>query len=467
MLEPLEQSRWTPEAAAHLLNRAGFGGSLEEISKLHELGHMAAVDHLVSAGEELDLYPIPPLSTPAENARVRRELKKLAPQEQMQRKKMLKEAEREQIDGLRFWWLQRMRSTPNPVREKAVLFWHGHWATSVVKVKEPYLIWQQNETLRAHALGNFTPFAKEMTRDAAMIRYLDLNTSTARSPNENFARELMELFTLGEGNYTEMDIREAARAFAGYRTNSATGKFQLATRFADTGNKKFFGRSGPLKGDDVVEELTAQPRCAEFLAGKIWNFYAGGTPSPALLGELAGCYRKEQLHTGALLKKIFVSREFYSDQVVRRQIKSPVQWLVQTCKILDIPLPNGRLSDNVLRQLGQVLFAPPNVKGWDGGRAWISSATLLLRYNTAGQIVKARRSGENSPVTPPDIDRIIPREATPEEACLAIESTIFQSRMPDSLRQKAKDFLVANGSGATARRELLHLVMSTPEYQLT
>ncbi|MCX6975599.1 MAG: DUF1800 family protein, partial [Verrucomicrobia bacterium] len=153
--------------------------------------------------------------------------------------------------------------------------------------------------------------------------------------------------------------------------------------------------------------------------------------------------------------------------VVRRQIKSPVQWLVQTCKILDIPLPSRNVSDNVLRQLGQVLFAPPNVKGWDGGRAWISSATLLLRYNTAGQIVKARRSGDHSLVTPPDIDRIIPREATPEEACVAIESKIFQSRMSDSLRQKAKDFFIANGSGAAARRELLHLVMSTPEYQLT
>ena len=453
--------------AAHLLNRAGFGGSSVEIKRLHALGHVGAVNHLLSAGEDLDLYPVPPLSTPAENAMERRESKKLDQKEQMQRKKMAKQAEREQIDALRFWWLQRMRSTPNPVREKAVLFWHGHWATSQMKVKPPYLIWQQNETLRAHALGNFTPFAKEITRDAAMIRYLDLHTSTARSPNENFARELMELFTLGEGNYTEMDIREAARAFAGYRTNSATGKFQLAGKLADNGNKKFFSRSGPLKGDDVVDELTSQPRCAEFLAGKIWNFYAGDTPSPALLAALAGYYRTEKLNTGSLLKKIFLSREFYSDQVVRRQIKGPVQWLVQTCKILDIPLPSRNVSDNVLRQLGQVLFAPPNVKGWDGGRAWISSATLLLRYNTAGQIVKAGRSGDRSLVTPPDIDRIIPRDATPEEACVAIESKIFQSRMSESLRQKAKDFFVANGSGAAARRELLHLVMSTPEYQLT
>ncbi|MCX6974708.1 MAG: DUF1800 family protein, partial [Verrucomicrobia bacterium] len=313
MLEPLDQSRWTSEMAAHLLNRAGFGGSSVEIKRLHSLGHVVAVDRLLSAGEDLDLE--------------RRESKKLDPQEQMQRKKMFKAAEREQIDALRFWWLQRMRSTPNPVREKAALFWHGHWATSQMKVKAPYLIWQQNETLRAHALGNFTPFAKEITRDAAMIRYLDLNTSTARSPNENFARELMELFTLGEGNYTEMDIREAARAFAGYRTNSATGKFQLAGKLADTGNKKFFSRSGPLKGDDVVDELTSQPRCAEFIAGKIWNFYAGDTPSPALLAALAGYYRTEKLNTGSLLKKIFLSREFYSDQVVRRQIKSPVQWL--------------------------------------------------------------------------------------------------------------------------------------------
>ena len=244
MLEPLDQSRWNPEMAGHLLNRAGFGGSIVEIMKLHRLGHVGAVNELLSAGEDLDLYPVPPLSTPAENAQARRESKKLDRPEQMQRKKMAKQADREQIDALRFWWLQRMRSTPNPVREKAVLFWHGHWATSQMKVKAPYLIWQQNETLRAHALGNFTPFAKEMTRDAAMIRYLDLNTSTVRSPNENFARELMELFTLGEGNYTEMDIREAARAFAGYRTNSATGKFQMAGKLADDGKSVFLEVAG-------------------------------------------------------------------------------------------------------------------------------------------------------------------------------------------------------------------------------
>ncbi len=463
----LPPNKWTLEAAAHLLNRAGFGGTPNEIKSLHSLGLLKAVDTLVYAEEESDLFPPPEITSPELTVARRKELRDLSEAEQMMRKKMHQREVHEQTSALRQWWLTRMRYSSNPVREKATLFWHGHWATSIEKVNDIYLICQQNQTLRARALGPFAPFAKEMSRDPAMIRYLDLNSSTAQKPNENFARELMELFTLGEGNYTERDIQESARAFTGYRINPEKGRFHFDPRSFDSSKKSFLGNFAVVDGDKVIDLIINQPRCAEYLAEKIWTFYAGSKPTPSVLKDLAEYYRETDMNTGLLLRRIFRSRDFYSSNVVRRQIKSPVQWLVQTCKMLEVPLPASPHSENMLKQLGQNIFAPPNVKGWDGGRAWISSSTLLLRYNIAGQLVRANRSRKEAPITPPDIDAIIAPKSSTEECCTALEDRFFQARLPESIRVKVVDFLNTNGSSSESRRELLHLIMSTPEYQLT
>ena len=454
MLTPLPPREWTPIAAAHLLNRAGFGGSPAEIHRLHCLGHSAAVAALLDADEDFDLFPAPEIApmqrpTPGPKAQIHgAEVRALARRQTLQ---------------LRDWWLRRMRSTPNPAREKAVLFWHGHWATSIQKVRDPFLLLQQNETLRAHALGEFGPMTKEMTRDPAMIRYLDLQTSETGKPNENFSRELMELFTLGEGHYSEEDVREAARAFTGHRYNPRTGTFELARRRHDKGVKTFLGRTGCFNGDEVVDIIVSQPRCAEFISKKLWTFYAGENPPQGLLDTLADAYRDSGLHTGDLLRRIFTSRAFYAPVIVRSQIKSPVQWLVQACKILEIPLPAAAVSLKVLTELGQTLFAPPNVKGWDGGRAWISSSTLLLRHNLAGQIVR----GAGGRLQAPDIDTLIPPGAVPSSLCDALGERLFQSPMSPALRAKATTFLDGNGTSPAARRDLLHLLLSTPEFQLS
>ncbi len=368
---------------------------------------------------------------------------------------------RQQGVQLRQWWLIRMRESPNPAREKATLFWHGHWATGIRKVKDPFLMHQQNETLRALALGPFPRLAKEITRDPAMILYLDLQTSSAKNPNENFAREVMELFTLGEGNYSETDIAEAARAFTGYRINRETGGFRFQAREADGKTKTVLGKTGPHSGDDVIDILVATPRCAEFLAGKLWSFYAGSPPSEPLQKALGAEYRRHGMETGKLLRTIFCSREFHSPEVVRRQIKSPVQWLVQSCKQLEIPLPAAKQSRTLLSNLGQTLFDPPNVKGWDGGRAWISSSTLLVRYNAAGHLVRGA-GGER-----PDIDKLVPPAQSPEQTADSLAWRIFQAPMPPALRKRTLDFLSENGTSSSTRRDLLQLLMATPEYQLT
>lgn len=456
MLKPLEKSDWTPAAAAHLLARAGFGGTPDEVLTLHAKGMDGAVHSLLDAPDDSDLFPPPSGLEPRNYLKLQMDLKGKSEQERRAQQAVLRKEEFRLMANLRAWWLNRMRWSPFPAREKATLFWHGHWATSIEKVKDAFAMWQQNETLRARALGRFEPLAREISRDPAMMRYLDLSRSKREQPNENFSRELMELFTLGEGHYTEDDIHESARAFTGYRINPKTGQFLFADWQHDDGAKSFFGFQGNFSGDDIIGFLTADPQCARFLSRKIWIFYASGNPSPELVDALAEKYRTARLNTRELLETIFRSREFYAPDVVGRQIKSPVQWIVQASKELKIPLPSG--TDGILRQLGQTPFAPPNVKGWDGGRAWISSATLLLRYNIAGTIV------EGSSVDP---DKILPPSLDATAACDAIGRRLFQFSMNETLRKKFLAYLNGHPPGENVRRDLIHLMMSTPDYQLT
>ena len=458
MLTQLPVNEWTLEAAAHLLNRAAFGGSPEEIQKLHSMGHAAAVRRLLNAGEDEDLFPAPEIE-PMKIQRYRNDF--MTPEEIAERRKIMNAKAREQTHEARLWWIQRMASTSYPAREKCVLFWHGHWATSIQKVNDPFFVLQQNQTLRAHAFGPFAPFAKEISKDPAMIRYLDLNSSNVGQPNENFAREFMELFTLGEGHYSEEDIHDVARAFTGYRINPKTGGFLFSPKNHDASAKKIFGKSGVFDGDATVDLIVSRPQCAEFLSAKIWNFYVGEKPSAPLNQVLASEYRASGLQTGDFLERIFLSREFYSTKYRRRQIKSPVQWLIQTCKNLERPMPDPKMVHNSLDQLGQVLFAPPNVKGWDGGRAWISSSSLLLRYNLAGTLV--RGGGDAAP----DMEKILPAGTPPQRACDLLAWRLFQAPMNPALREKTLHLLEKNGNSQAARRDIVHLLMSTPEFQLT
>lgn len=423
---------------------------------LHAKGINDAVDSLLDVPDDADLFPAPSASVPQDLAEQRSMLSGKTDQEKKAIQAIARKEDHRQMADLRSWWMNRMRWSPFPAREKAVLFWHGHWATSVEKVKSPFAMWQQNETLRAHALGGFENMAQEISRDPAMMRYLDLAQSKREQPNENFARELMELFTLGEGHYQEEDIQEAARAFTGYRINPSNQQFIFAERQHDGGPKSFFGFEGRFSGRDIVGFLVADPQCARFLSRKIWAFYASENPSPELVEALAKNYRQNKMDARKLLGVIFRSREFYGPDVMRKQIKGPVQWLVQACKELEIPLPQD--ASGILRQLGQTPFAPPNVKGWDGGRSWISSATLLMRYNIAGSVVQAREL---------DPDVILSPALDSAAACKSIGDRLFQFSMNETLRKQFLAFLNDHPPGKNNRRDLIHLMMSTPDYQLT
>ena len=474
MLPPLPEYLWDRTKAAHLLNRAGFGGTPGQIDKLVAMGVGKAVESFLSADDDSDLFPLPPMvEPPARLEFKRREKAALTEDDRKQVRRELSEADRLSMLDLRIWWLNRMRYTSNPLREKATLFWHGHFATSNQKVNNPYLMWFQNETLRRHALGKFPELLKAMSRDPAMIRWLDLGDSRKDHPNENFAREVMELFSLGEGHYTEQDIQESAKAFTGYRINPETGAFVFREKDFDPGQKTFFGKTGPFNGDEIIDAIVAKPQCARFIGRKLWVFFVSVDPSEEIVSAIADTLIANGYDISATLWEVFRSAEFYSTRVIHHQIKSPVQWMMQTTKMLEVPLPDERVLENSLASLGQVLFAPPNVKGWDGGRTWISASSLLYRYNLAAYLLSGKArvlggGGSKTAVIP--LDKIAPAadRTDPDRLVDLLSFRIFNFPVPPKERVAYKDFIQKNliPYSDNPVRDLMQVMMSTPEYQL-
>lgn len=489
MLAPLDSKQWNMAKAAHLLNRAAFGGSPQEIKDFCALGFDGAVNKILNGADDSAQFPKPDWATPRNLLELRMEVRDLPEEEKKARIKEQQRGLAQHGMALINWWLNRMHDSPNPTREKLTLFWHGHFATSIQKVKDPYLMWQQNDTLRANALGNFGAMTKAIARDPAMMVYLDTNQSRRQHPNENFARELMELFTLGIGNYTEDDIQQAARAFTGYKINPANQTFRFAQFQQDTGVKKFFGKSGNFDGDNIVDMILAKPECARYIAKKVWEFLAYEDPKPAILDHLTNTFRGQNYDIKSLLSEIFRSAEFYSADAYRSQVKSPVQWLIQTTKILETGLPQPQVAINSLRQLGQVPFAPPSVKGWDGGKAWITTSTLLQRYNLANfavgngpiNVERMRRVGNGNKGAGPsynvenhtglDFAKIAPDElrGNPQRLVEYICFRLFQDPLTPRETEKFVSFLEERKDKVDdgTIRDLLHVMMSTPQYQLT
>jgi uncharacterized protein (DUF1800 family) len=374
---------WDPAAAAHLLRRAGFGGTPEDAEVLEAAGLEGAVDRML-ADEERGLAA-PPVTDPGEDAQ-RRELRKLMRSQTAEARRefgMFNRAMAQKFAELQSWWLDRMRAGGTGAREKLTLFWHSHFATSQTKVRFNHLMLGQNETFRRLGMGSLRDLCTAMVSDPAMLVWLDGRQSQGKAPNENFAREIMELFTLGEGHYTEQDIREAARCFTGWVVRPENGDSLFVPRRHDDGRKKLFGKSGKFGTSEAVDILCAQPCCAEFLATKLWEFYAYPQPARDLVDSLAAHYRGNDLRTGELLRRIFTHPRFYSARARATQIKSPVQWMVQAARETGRQLLPPGVALPLAAELGQNLFMPPSVKGWDGGTSWINSATLIRRSNTA------------------------------------------------------------------------------------
>jgi uncharacterized protein (DUF1800 family) len=413
---------WTRRDAAHLLCRAQFGASDAEITRV-------VADGLDKTLERL-------LAPPVEDAAFK------------DTAALLRQTagDADDIGQLKTWWLYRMTAGPVPLAEKMTLFWHNHFATSNVKVRSAKHMAAQNDLIRTHALGDFKALLAGMARDTAMLIWLDGNANRLRSPNENFARELMELFTLGVGNYTEKDIQEAARAFTGWHVRNEQFWFNRLQH--DEGSKSVLGKMGNLDGDDVIKVCLAREACPRFLAVKLLREFVTPAPDERAIAAVAGSIRRHDFHMTPVLRELFGSEMFFAAVSRHNLIKGPVQFVLGTYRALEVRA-NLQSTAQIIAALGQDLFQPPTVKGWEGGRLWITSATLLQRANFAASLTGSDAYGS--------IGATLSSVGEMAELLLA----------RDADPAPVLDFYAkASGSHEERARGALHLLLSMPEYQL-
>ena len=376
--QPLPAAEWNEAAARHLLQRVGFSAQPTELARVLQDGAVRSVERYFAKMPALP-KPRQVAKLETEGPKIFRRITNGSAEEKRMAAQEARERSREALFDLTIKWLQLASRPECSPAEKWLLFLSDVWVVGVAKVKNTALIFQHQDILRKCALGSAVNLAKAVSRSPAMVVYLDLQQSKPEAPNENFARELFELFTLGEGNYTENDIKQAARAFTGYRQRQ--GEFAFARRQHDDGTKTIFGHTGRYTGDDVIGLVFKQKAAGTFLPKEMVRFYLSETPLPAGHTEALGAWwAGEGYDLRKLVVKFFTSRLFFSPAYRDGYIKSPLQFylgLVQDLGLSVAPLPRPLIGS--LRSMGQMPFDPPNVRGWVGGRSWINSATLAAR----------------------------------------------------------------------------------------
>lgn len=419
-LSPVAASDWTYDRAAHLLERAGFGGTPEEIERLAAMTPEDAVRSLVHY-EDIDNSHLPPFDesgifdeamdpfpkSRADAVRQGRERgESMGVKANTEGSRKLQPIVDKFFYGLRanaledrragLWWADRMLATNRPLQEKLALFWHGHFATSDTKVRDYRKLLLQLDLFHEEGNGNFRDLLLGITKDPGMLAYLDNAENVKQHPNENFGRELMELFSMGVGNYTEADIREASRCFTGWTDDRLT--FVIRPELHDDGEKTVLGKTGNFTGEDVIDILLAQDATAEFISNKIYRFFVREDLSPKTAARLAASFRKNDYELKPLLTTLFLSKDFYSGPSVATQIKSPVLLAVSTYKKLGLEkIPTIPDFHSATAGLGQFLFHPPNVAGWAEGRSWITPSSLMQRGNFVRSVLFPNVEGFRPP----------------------------------------------------------------------
>jgi uncharacterized protein (DUF1800 family) len=382
--------------------------------------------------------------------------------------KQIRKNERRSLIGLQRWWLERMLNTPAPLQEKMALYFHGHFTTaSVQKGVTPKMTLNQNQLFRENALGNLRDLTWKVSIDPAMLVYLDNARNDAEHPNENYARELMELFTLGVDQYTETDVRESARAWTGWIVPRRTQQATFVRSRHDGGSKTFLGKIGNFGGRDVVDVIYQQPACAAFWASSLLNFFVYNNPEPQLVSAVAALIRKNEYNLRPVISTLLRSNVFYSERAYRALVKSPVEFVVGTYKSLGLNEIDAS-AQRALVQMGQILFFPPNVAGWPGGANWLTSQTVIARENFVAGLM-------NSPMMDdvPWIQQIPLKAST--AATRLVQTILLGDASPSAITQLS-DYL--NGTGTSALgmlsgenyqervRGAAYLTMAMPAYQL-
>lgn len=463
---------WNERLAAHLLRRAGFGGTPPQVAHLASMPMNAAVDSLVN-------FPsTESLPAPADLYSLGQAIAELVPGgrpallDDMQRREIFKEIrqkERRSILSLQNWWLNRMLTTPAPLQEKMALYFHGHFTTAAIqKGVDPQMVYNQNQLFRTNALGNLRELTWQVSIDPAMLLYLDNASNVVQHPNENYARELMELFTLGVDHYTENDVRESARAWSGWIVNRRTAQAQYVARRHDNGSKTFLGRTGNWSGRDIVEIIFRQPACATFWANSLLSFFVYNSPEPQLIEAVASLIQKNDYNLKPVLSTLLRSNVFYSERAYRALVKSPVEFVVGTYQAFELQQIDLR-AQRALSQMGQILFYPPNVAGWPGGANWLTSQTMIVRANFVASLVNSPAMGESA-----WLQKMLMNAS---QTALNLVSTILYGDASMSATADLVAYL--NGSGTSALgtlstenyqervRGAAYLTMAMPAYQLS
>ncbi|MAD80206.1 MAG: hypothetical protein CMJ50_05080 [Planctomycetaceae bacterium] len=474
-LKPLATQTWDQSHARHLLVRAGFGGTPKQVAELCDMGPHRAVEFLVDFQRQPAAKPVfdaaPQQPRQPYEAMIRLDRLRLRAANRRKR------SDEQQLTRLRHWWLRRMIESPRPLQEKMTLWWHGHFAVQQSVVENSFALYRQNQLFREHAAGNFAALLHGIVHDPAMLRYLDNNTNVKGHANENLAREIMELFAMGEyQGYGEQDVREAARALTGYNFDARSGQFRFRRDEHDEGLKTVFGQTGPFTGDDLVALILEQPTTSRFIARKLFEFFAYRDPDTETVEALAAVVRNADYELAPVLKNLFLSEEFYSSKALGTQIKSPVELVVGTLRSLNVALvPNPASIDTALQDMGQELFEPPDVKGWRGGRSWVNSSRLLTRYNAITELVRNVQQGGQRE----GIDVVALLQGTECQTSADVVDYLAKACLVRPLEASKRQELVSNledlpsiSQWASQRdtvnrrlQDLLVLLVSVPEYQ--
>ncbi len=473
-LKPLAGSEWSYGKARHLLVRAGFGGTPDEVQKLYQMGLHDAVNYMVN------IYDRPQANIEFDVMRLERPEPwegRLERDERTSLSNRRISRERRQQAELRRWWLRRMAESPRPLQEKLTLFWHDHFAVQYRELYRTYMLLQQNQLFRTYGCDNYAALLHGIVQDPAMIRYLDNHANVKGRGNENLGRELQELFSIGEefsanhkpDGYTEKDVREASRALTGYTYDSWTGQFRFFNAKHDKANKTVLGRTGNFSGDEVVDIILQHPSTAKYISKKLFVFFVYESPEPETVDRLAHLLRTCGYDLRPMLRNLFLSETFYSDKAIGSHIKSPAELVVGAIRDLNVKNVNYAAIDSAVVQMGQTLFEPPNVAGWDENKAWINAERILTRYNQMASLI------ERSKV---DLVALLEGKGlqTPQQvvdflakACLAVppsdakrdQLASFLGQLPPTAEWAAKrDQLNAK------LRILIVMLMSMPESQL-
>lgn len=455
------------DAIKHLYSRASFGINYPDLLRLAKVNRDKVLDKMLKDAENFT-----PLTEAKEN--ILRPARKDNPTEEDIRIYTRKRTQQE--EAVNIAWVSRLSEDKADLREKLALFWHGHFAC---RTNNGYYNQQLNNVHREHALGNFRTMVIEVSKTPAMLSFLNNQQNKKGKPNENFARELMELFMLGREHYTETDIRESARAFTGWQFRADTSSFFFNERQHDKGNKVFFGKTGNFRGENIIDMILEKRQCAHFIAERMYRFFVNDVPDPKHVKDLGDHFYNENYEIKPLIQRMLSSEWFYNADNVGNKIKSPIEFLVGLNRSFYIRYGRPRVLLQLQRSLGQAVFYPPNVAGWPGGTSWIDSSSLLTRLKLPSTLLnggiiesegkpdpedeaylatarKSQPNVERRVQTYPDWDRFtkgLPLDITPEQLAYVL------------LAANARPASIENINHSNPIQMAIQLV-STPEYQL-